>query len=150
MPDRLGDLEVTDDRFDRLAFAEELLALGQLRITCLGVWRRLFIVVLSSFPTSWGSDSHNGWISSRGPGHRSVPALGFLVLCVLALSIASASGSYFAMERPLLRYKGHYRLVEAPTRREACKCSLTVPVLGGVAGAEVRTDTSTNIRGPQS
>jgi translin len=32
------------------------------------VCRRRFIAVLSSFPTSWGSDSHNWWISSRGPG----------------------------------------------------------------------------------
>ena len=26
--------------------------------------------MLSSFPTSWGSDSHNRWISLRGPGHH--------------------------------------------------------------------------------
>jgi len=35
---------------------------------CSGVCRRRFMVVLSSFPTSWGSDSHNRWISSGGPG----------------------------------------------------------------------------------
>lgn len=40
------------------------------RMTYSGVCRRRFMVVLSSFPTSWGSDSHNGWISSRGPGYR--------------------------------------------------------------------------------
>jgi hypothetical protein len=37
---------------------------------CSGVCRRRFIAVLSSFPTSWGSDSHNWWISSRGPGQQ--------------------------------------------------------------------------------
>jgi peptidoglycan/LPS O-acetylase OafA/YrhL len=54
---------------------------------------------------------HAAWINQcleffgHGVNWGSVPALGFLVLCVLALSIASASGSYFALERPVLRYK---------------------------------------------
>jgi len=42
---------------------------------CSGVCRRRFMVVLSSFPTSWGSDSHNRWISSGGPGHPGINGL---------------------------------------------------------------------------
>jgi peptidoglycan/LPS O-acetylase OafA/YrhL len=53
---------------------------------------------------------HTAWIAKclRIFGFNrwgSVPALLFLVLCVLALSIASASASYFALERPILKFK---------------------------------------------
>jgi hypothetical protein len=37
---------------------------------CSGLCLRRFIVVWSSLPHDGVSDSHNGWISSRGPGHE--------------------------------------------------------------------------------
>ena len=40
------------------------------RMICSGLCRRRFMSWSPPFSPSWGTDSYNGWISSRGPGHR--------------------------------------------------------------------------------
>ena len=67
MPGRLGDLQAADtsstDRPSPRSFSPS----ASSRISCSGVCRRCSWLGTSS-PDSWGSDSHNRWISSRGPG----------------------------------------------------------------------------------
>lgn len=60
VPGRLGDDEVAGHLPGRLALAKELLALSQLPDDLL--WRVPTSLhrALSSFPTSWGLDAHNG------------------------------------------------------------------------------------------
>jgi hypothetical protein len=69
VPGRLGDLEMVRDFLERLALAQELLASASSRTICPGLWRRRFMSWSPPFSPSWGSDSHNRWISSRGTGH---------------------------------------------------------------------------------
>ena len=48
--------------------------------------------VLSSFPTSWGSDSHNRWISSRGPGHTEMDPVQARLYALFGLDVYAPNG----------------------------------------------------------
>ena len=68
VPSRLGDLELACHLLDVLALAEQLVALGEQADDLLGAVPASLHVVSSSLPHDGVSDSHNGWISSRGSG----------------------------------------------------------------------------------
>ena len=61
---------MTDHLLDRLTFSEELLALGQFADHLLGRVAPSLHGRAVLLPHHGDLDSHNGWISSRGPGHN--------------------------------------------------------------------------------